>query len=746
MISNAPRRFMEARRVTEKRILLAVDAFYIGGTETHVLSLAKELIKNNIFVAIVANKTGNLVNSYEALNCPIYHIEFPKSITLEETYETELIKQIELIIETEKISHVHIHQTSSGYLAGKAAKNRDIPTIITIHGTYYPNHEIEELLKLSDEVICVSPPLCDYVKTFGVEHPFLVPNGINLEDYPIDLAERDIRNELKIPEDATILLYASRITWAKAHVCSIFLRACKDLKVGEIPNLHVIVVGDGNKLDEITSLARTIEGICGEAFIHIVGEQNNMHPYYSIADCVVGTGRVALEAMASEKQVVAVGNHGYFGIVDTNNFQEAWSHYFGDHGSKAVCNRHQLSDDLKKILRDTEQLRHNGIKAREIIEEMFNIQTIVKKILKIYSQQTKIRWDGIRNILYIGWIGFNNLGDELLWNMFKDTCAKYLDVGKFTIKPSLPGTDLKNLDEFDMVVLGGGSLFLPGYLQILQDAIHRGKSVLIWGAGIDWIEEPTLGLLLNDQLTSLNPSFTQKDVDVLEEVLEHALFVGVRGPLTKKAIELMVGNEISAKVKVIGDPALLLQNAHLLQTPEKEKIIGINWGTTFNRLYGANEESVEEQLVETAKRLINKGYKILIYTVWNDDILHCERLYNKINDPDNVVLDKNLYTEQQLITQLSRCKATINFKLYANILSLIANVPSIPLGYRFKVFDFAALLGLPHLVVSTSSQQLTDDLLERVIMIEKNELEPVKQYNTIQQKYISLLESPFTKK
>ena len=136
----------------------------------------------------------------------------------------------------------------------------------------------------------------------------------------------------------------------------------------------------------------------------------------------------------------------------------------------------------------------------------------------------------------------------------------------------------------------------------------------------------------------------------------------------------------------------------------------------------------------------------MIYTVWNDDIIHCERLYNKINDPDNVVLDKNLYTEQQLITQLSRCKATINFKLYANILSLIANVPSIPLGYRFKVFDFAALLGLPHLVVSTSSQQLTDDLLERVIMIEKNELEPVKQYNTIQQKYISLLESPFTKK
>lgn len=379
---------MEVRRVTEERILLAVDALYIGGTETHVLGLAKELIKNNVFVAIVANKTGSLVNSFEALKCPIYHIEFPKTITLEKNYETNLVKQIELIIESENISHVHIHQTSSGYLAGKAAKNRDIPTILTIHGTYYPNHEIQELLKLSEAVICVSPPLCDYVKTFGIEHPYLVPNGISLEDYPKNSPATDVRNELKIPEDATILLYASRITWAKAHVCSVFLRACKDLKVGEMPNLHVIVVGDGNKLDEIISLARMIDRICGENFIHIVGEQKYMHPYYSIADCVVGTGRVALEAMASEKQVIAAGNHGYFGIVDTGNFEEAWSLYFGDHGSKAVCNRHRLSGDLKKILADKEQLKLNGIKAREITEEMFNIQTIVKEILNVYSKQT----------------------------------------------------------------------------------------------------------------------------------------------------------------------------------------------------------------------------------------------------------------------------------------------------------------------------------------------------------------------
>lgn len=348
----------------------------------------------------------------------------------------------------------------------------------------------------------------------------------------------------------------------------------------------------------------------------------------------------------------------------------------------------------------------------------------------------------MKKLLYIGWIGFNNLGDELLWHIFRDTCTKYLDANQITIIPSLPGTNLKNLEEFDTVVLGGGSLLLPGYLQILQNALHKGKSVMIWGSGIDWIGKSNLDLLTNDKLYSLEQNFKQKDIDVLDEVIERALFVGVRGPLTKKAIEIMLGSAKSKKVKIIGDPAFLLQQAN--SNKPQEKVIGINWGTTFNRLYGGSEGSVEEQLVETAKKLINKGYKILIYAVWTNDISHCERLYNKINNPENVILDKKLYTEQQLIEKLSGCTATINFKLHANFLSLAANVPAIALGYRFKVFDFAALLGFQNLVISTDSKQLTEEILARVEMIEKNRPAIIKQYHTHQQTYTPLLESLFT--
>ncbi|WP_338473089.1 polysaccharide pyruvyl transferase family protein [Niallia sp. XMNu-256] len=350
----------------------------------------------------------------------------------------------------------------------------------------------------------------------------------------------------------------------------------------------------------------------------------------------------------------------------------------------------------------------------------------------------------MKKLLYIGWIGFNNLGDELLWNIFRDTCGKYLDPHQIEITPSFPGIDLNKLEKYDTVILGGGSLLLPGYLQILQNAINKGKSVIIWGSGLDWIEENHLELLLEGQLTSLEQNFKQKDIVVLEEVIEKALFVGVRGPLTKKVIEIMLGNDKFQKVQVIGDPGLLLEGSskNFIST-NNEKVIGINWGTTLNRLYGGNESLVEEQLVETAKSLIQLGYKIFIYIVWTNDRPHCQRLFEKINDPENVTFDHKLYTEDELVEKLSQCSATINFKLHANMLSLTAGVPAIALGYRFKVFDYAALMDFQHLVVSTSSPQLNQELLERVEYIEKNRERIMERYQSTQTIYKPLLELLF---
>jgi polysaccharide pyruvyl transferase WcaK-like protein len=338
----------------------------------------------------------------------------------------------------------------------------------------------------------------------------------------------------------------------------------------------------------------------------------------------------------------------------------------------------------------------------------------------------------LKKVLYIGWIGFRNLGDELLWNIFQLESKRFIDSTKVQVVPSKPGIDLNKVDEYDSIVLGGGSLLLPGYLKILKDALLKGKKVLIWGTGLDWLSESQLLHLVNNEQMHLKSTFQEHEVKIFQEVLQMASFVGVRGPLTKKALTSIVGAGNASNIEIIGDPGLLLSHNG---TGQYSKKIAINWGTTYNRLYGGNELDLENKLVEVSKQLINKGYKILIYSVWDQDNMPCERLYNKIGDPANVTLDQKLYSEQGLMELLSSCLLSINFKLHANVLSLSAGVPAIPIGYRFKVYDLASLINIDKLVISPSSTSFESDILETVIHIEKNRSGIVEDYKKFQIQY-----------
>ncbi|KDE49954.1 polysaccharide pyruvyl transferase family protein [Geobacillus sp. CAMR5420] len=319
----------------------------------------------------------------------------------------------------------------------------------------------------------------------------------------------------------------------------------------------------------------------------------------------------------------------------------------------------------------------------------------------------------MKKVLYIGWIGFQNVGDELLWNLFASYARQYApDV---QIIPSTPKVNWKDTSPYDAVVLGGGSLLLPGYMAVLQEAHEAGKPIWIWGSGIDWIGEAETDALCAGAKPALHRHFSANDVELFRTVLASAAFAGIRGPLSEAVLKTL--GAYPANVRVIGDPGLLLQTPASAEPPNKEKTIGINWGTTYNRLFGQHETLVEDTLARAAKMWIASGYRIHLYIVWPNDRSACERL-------------------QPLA-------ATVNFKLHANLLSLAAGVPAVMLGYRFKVFDFAALLGLDRYVVSTASPQLETDLIDTVALAEQHRRRIMEQYETARRQYIPLLLEPF---
>src|SRR5674536_243097 len=101
----------------------------------------------------------------------------------------------------------------------------------------------------------------------------------------------------------------------------------------------------------------------------------------------------------------------------------------------------------------------------------------------------------MKKILYLGWLGFNNIGDELMWEIFRDLCNEYLDLAKYEIIPSKSDVDLKNIAPYDCIILGGGSLLLPGYIDILHQCLKQGKQVMVWGSGYDWADKSFIKII-----------------------------------------------------------------------------------------------------------------------------------------------------------------------------------------------------------------------------------------------------------
>ncbi|MBC8060818.1 MAG: polysaccharide pyruvyl transferase family protein [Clostridiaceae bacterium] len=351
----------------------------------------------------------------------------------------------------------------------------------------------------------------------------------------------------------------------------------------------------------------------------------------------------------------------------------------------------------------------------------------------------------MKRILYLGWLGFNNIGDELMWEIFNDLCSEYLDLSKYEIIPSNFCVNIKDTAQYDIIILGGGSLFLPGFIEILHECIKQGKQVLIWGSGYDWADKSYIKIIEDAKIPSY--LFNDNTEMLLINLVNKVSYIGVRGPLTYALLKSV--NVNINKVEISGDPGLLIKSkiipdfSPVLEWKDNEKIIGINWGTSENRIYGQNESDLEDQLACTCKTLLKQGYKIYMFVLWGRDVEASKRLYNKIDCYTDIILDTNIYAGGELLSILKQFSFSINFKLHANVLSTVAEIPFVCLAYRFKCFDYVKSLDLEDLIVATDSNSIQQDILKTIAYIVSNEVMIKQKLVSYMSLYKQRLMTPF---
>ncbi|MBY6908539.1 glycosyltransferase [Clostridium botulinum] len=369
------------------RILMLIDALNIGGTEMYVLELAKSLEKLGAHV-VIGTSGGPLVEVFKHYGLKVVKIPFTSDYISNKNI-MKLIKLTKKIIDEEKINLLHCHLFASMRLGNDIYRSYKIPYIVTLHGLFYPNDVLFESCINATKIIAVSKPIKKLIESkLGSRirgEIMVLPNGIDMENFHPQHTVKDFKVQLGIPENSQIITYCSRLDWGKTFAAEAFIFACFTL-MAKNKHLHAFVIGDGADKNLITHEVNILNKMLKRDAIHVVGAKFDVLPYYQNADIVVGTARVALEAMSCGKPVIAVGNHGYTGIINPRCMNEQWNMYFGDHDSIKKADPLTLEKDLNGLLQDTKACKSLGKWGRRWCEEKFDNRLVAKDIFNLYQE------------------------------------------------------------------------------------------------------------------------------------------------------------------------------------------------------------------------------------------------------------------------------------------------------------------------------------------------------------------------
>ncbi|WP_176215190.1 glycosyltransferase [Cytobacillus gottheilii] len=342
------------------KILMVVDHLGANGTVTHVISLSKAL-KDRGFHIVVAGREGTKQTALIEHGIPFYPTDFPATFTPTPGQKHKIEKKLKDIILAEGITMIHAHQVYSGMMAARISAALGLRFIYTVHGLYSHNHELNRIAQYAEKLIAVSPYVYAQLKIQYPEKLLLILNGVDETEFYHD--DSDLIKALhSISVDHFVVFYASRLEWIKADICMQLIQAVNQLKNTTMPDLHLVIAGEGKRSTQIADTARFYNLNRKETFITTIGSQTDLRAYYGISDCIIGTGRTALEAMLCEKRVIAAGNKGYFGTVTAENWEEAKYAHFGDHFAVQPTSK-------DKIIQSLLDLRKTNLMEGQLLRE-----------------------------------------------------------------------------------------------------------------------------------------------------------------------------------------------------------------------------------------------------------------------------------------------------------------------------------------------------------------------------------------
>lgn len=369
------------------KVLQLIDGGFIGGGQTHIISLCRNLDKNNFSPVISADPDGDF-----SILVKKNRLEF-RGIKLPKIFRKKYLNALSGFVREMNPDIIHAHGGVAGmYSRFLKRDNPELKIVYTLHGIHYlmsknlirkyTSLAIEQyLVNFCDAYICVSE---DDVKTAGKnkiissDKVYLIHNGININRFKNVIADKNIKASLGISENDFVIGNVSRFDEQKNQIY-IINKMPELLK--QIPDLKLLLIGDGKLYDYCRDKADKLKVSDNIIFAGSVPDPEN---YYPLMDLFVfpskweGFSITLLEALASGRCIIAsdipsnreIIRHGESGMLFKLGSDKALI--------KQILELYG-NTDLKKSLSDS------ALKSSEIYDE----KSMTEKISNIYLSLLK---------------------------------------------------------------------------------------------------------------------------------------------------------------------------------------------------------------------------------------------------------------------------------------------------------------------------------------------------------------------
>lgn len=353
----------------------------IGGAETHVVELAKELKRRGYYV-VVTSKGGVYVEELEKAGIKHYVVPLQNKnpINMWKAYKT-----LKDIIINENIEIVHSHARIPSFILGKLHKRMKFPFVTTAHWVFTTKYGLKYITDWGQYTIAVSDDIKKYLMDnykIPQSHIKVTINGIDTDKFSPDTDKASAMREFGISSDDWLITYVSRMDEDRSLALKQLMEILPTL---DIPNLKVLAVGGGNDFENVKQLAEKTNNIMGREAIMLTGPRTDINKLVAPAKLFVGVSRAALEAMAAEKPSIIAGNEGYIGLFDKSKLAVGIKTNFCCRNCKESSPELIKADIEKFYNMPADKQDALGSYGREMVKRFYSVEKMAQDCIDVYD-------------------------------------------------------------------------------------------------------------------------------------------------------------------------------------------------------------------------------------------------------------------------------------------------------------------------------------------------------------------------